>query len=111
MASEDSDQGLSRLAVVHRFRDLRDLDQAGHRQMPARSADPDAPREALEVASLRRMKRVVPKERDHDLQELVASADDEPVQVLLVVVVPPIDRNGADSEELAQLVQPTLRAP
>ena len=29
MVSEDSDQPFSRLAVIHRLRDLRDLDQAG----------------------------------------------------------------------------------
>jgi hypothetical protein len=105
MASEDSDQLLPRLAVVHRLCDLRDLDQAGHREMPARVADLNAACEALEVGPLRGAKRVLPEERDHDLEQLIAGANDEPVQMLLVVVVPSIDRDGADSKEVPQLVK------
>jgi hypothetical protein len=105
MASEDSDQFTSRLAVIHRLRDFCDLDEAGHREVPARAADIDASRKAFEVVPLRRAQRMRPKERDHDIEELVPSAHDESVQVLLVVVVPSVDRDGADSEEVPQLVE------
>jgi len=105
MASEDSDQILSRLAVIRRFCDLCDLDQSRHRKVPPCRADLDAAREAFEVVPLRRTKRVRPKERDHDLEELVARSNDESMQVLLVVVVPSVDRHGTDAEEVPQLVE------
>jgi hypothetical protein len=110
MASEDSDQVLSRLAVIHRLRELRNLDQAGHREMPAGRTDLDAARKALEVVPLRGAQRVIPKERDHDFQQLVPSADDEAMQVLLVVVVTPIDRHATDSKEIPQLREGTQAA-
>ena len=39
MASEDSDQFVPGLAMVHGLRDLRDLDQAGRREMTVRRDD------------------------------------------------------------------------
>src|SRR6266480_7193249 len=105
MASEDSDQVLSRLSVIHRLGDLRDLDEPGHRQVPARVADLDALGESLEVLPLCGTKRVLPKERDDDFKEFVASADDETMQMLLVIVVAAIDRHRAGIEEVAQLLQ------
>ena len=41
MASEDSDQFVPGLAMVHRLRDLRNLDQAGRREMTVRRDDPE----------------------------------------------------------------------
>jgi len=52
MASEDSDQILSGLSMVHAFRDFGDLDQAGCREMPAAAADIQTPDEPFEVAPL-----------------------------------------------------------
>ena len=49
MASEDSDQFMSGLAMVHGLRDLRNLDQAGRREMTVRRDDLEAVRKLLEV--------------------------------------------------------------
>lgn len=50
------------------------------------------------------------EERDDVLTELVPSADDELVQVLLVVVVAPVHVHSAASEELLKLPK-TVGAP
>ncbi len=105
MASEDSDQVLSRLAMVHRLRDFCDLDQAGHREVPAGPADINAPSKALEIMPLSRPQSMRTEERDHDVEQLVPSSNDEPVQVLLVVVVPSVDRDGADAKEVPQIME------
>src|SRR5215211_5282085 len=98
MASEDSDQISSGLAVIHRLRDPCDLDQARHREVPTCCADLNAPRKRLEVVPLRRAKRMLPKERNHDPEEIIASTDDVAIHMLLVVVVAPVDRHSAHAK-------------
>ena len=48
---------------------------------------------------------MLPEERKHDVEQLVPSADDETMQVLLVVVVAAIDRHRANPEEVPQLLE------
>src|SRR5215211_6519884 len=105
MASEDSDQVLPGFLVIHCLSDLRNLDQARHREMPTCGADLDAARKLLEVSPLRCTKRMLPKERDDDVEELVASANNESLQVLSVIVVAPIQRHRANLKEVAQLLE------
>jgi hypothetical protein len=64
MASEDSDQILPGLAVIHRLRDLSDLDQAAHPEMVSSGDHPQARSELLEIVALRGSKRVRAKEWD-----------------------------------------------
>lgn len=52
MASEDSDQVRSGLAAVHLLCDPGDLDHSDVIEVPARSDEPNASREALKVVSL-----------------------------------------------------------
>ena len=57
MVSEDS-QDLGGLPKVHGLRDLRDLDETWHREMPAELHQTDDLGELGEVVSLRRSQRV-----------------------------------------------------
>lgn len=54
MASEDSDQALPGLAVIHRLRDLSDLDQPTRCEMLSRGDHLKARGELLEIVPLRR---------------------------------------------------------
>ena len=91
--------------MVHRLSDLRDFNQAGHGEVPAGLADLETACEALEVMPLCRPQRMRPEERNDELRELVPCTDDEPVQVLLMVVAAPIDRHRANAEEVPELVE------
>ena len=73
--------------------------------MPTALADFHTPNEPLEVVPLCRAKRIRPEERDDHSKEIRPSAHDVAMQVLLVVVEPSIDADGADSEEALHLVQ------
>jgi hypothetical protein len=66
--------------------------------------------ELLEIVTLRGPKRVFAEERDDVLHQLVPPANDELVQVLLVVVVAPVNVDPADSEELLEFAK-TVGAP
>ena len=110
MASEDSDQFSSGLAVVHRLCDLCDLDQAVGRQVAPGGADLDARRELLEVALLRGSKRIRAEERNDHFQEGVPPADVVAPQMLLVVVVSTVEEQPSDTEELTELLEATLTA-
>ncbi len=48
---------------------------------------------------------MIPEERDHDLEEIIAASNDEPIKVLLVVVMPAVDRHGTNAEEIPKLVE------
>jgi hypothetical protein len=105
MASEDSDQVSPGLAVVHRLRDLSDLDKTACREMIASGDHLHACGELLEIVVFRGPQLVFAEERNDVLHELVPPTDDELVQVLLVVVVPPIHVDPARSEELLEFTK------
>jgi hypothetical protein len=105
MASEDSDQILPRLPLIHRLRDLRDFDQAGRCQMPTGLADLKTTNELLEVVPLRCLKRVGLEERGDHVEKINPSTHGVSIQVLLVVVVPSVDVDGAHSEETPELLE------
>ena len=48
---------------------------------------------------------MLPKERDHRLQQLIAPSHDVSVEVLPVVVIPPVENHLSDTEEVTELVQ------
>jgi hypothetical protein len=105
MASEDSDQILSGFAMVHRLRELSDLDQPFSGQMPIRSDYVHAFCELLEVQSLRSPQRMSSKERNDHVGEIVPPADDVLKQVLLVIVVPLVLVDPTHSEEISDLLE------
>ena len=105
MASEDSDQVLSGFSMVHGFSDLSNLDQPSSGQVSTVLAEFDALRELLEIPMLRRAKRVCSEERDDHSEEIFPAAHDVAMQMLLAVVVPPLDADSADSKEALQVVQ------
>ena len=105
MASEDSDQVLPGFSMVHGFSDFSDLNQSPGGQVAAAVAELNAPRELLEILSLRRPKRILPEERDDHPKEIFPSAHYVAMQMLLVVVVPSIDADSADPKEALQVVQ------
>jgi hypothetical protein len=103
MASEDSDQVLPGLLVVHRLRDLGDLNETVDCQMTSRSHDLEAFHESLEVFPLRRSKRMLLEEGHDDLSEVGPSNHGVPMQMLPVVVAPSIHGHASHAEELLQL--------
>src|SRR6266568_2443387 len=70
MASEDSDQVVPGLAMIHRLPDLHDLRETRRREMTPVLHQSDALRELLEVGALRRAKRIPFEERNDRFDEL-----------------------------------------
>ena len=62
MASEDSDEFVTRFLVIHRFGDASDLHETIPRQAPSRLDHIHARREALEVEPFRGTKREISEE-------------------------------------------------
>ena len=104
MASEDS-QRFGGLPEVHRLRDLRDLDETWHREVPAAIHELDDFDELGEVVSLRRSQWVLLKEWDNRVAQVPESRDAVSIQIFPVVVVPTIDGNSSATEELDHLLQ------
>jgi hypothetical protein len=105
MASEDSDEVGPGFPVIHRLRELSDLDQAGTRKVPSRLDYLHAPRERLEVATLRGLERKPPEERNdplHQVRPLVYVVLEE---VLTVVVAAAVEEDPSHSEEASELLQ------
>ena len=61
--------------------------------------------EPLEVLLLRAQHRILPEEWNDPLQEVDPTPNCISIQVLAVVVVPPVREHLADTEELAELMQ------
>ena len=91
--------------MVHGFSNFSNFEQSLGRQMPTAMADFHAPRELLEVALLRSSKRIHSEKRDDHPKEIVSLAHDVTMQVLLVVVVPPVDADSADTKEALYIIQ------
>jgi hypothetical protein len=104
MVSEDS-QSLGWLAVIHRLRDLRDLDDAVHREVPAESHQIDDPSELFEVVSLRGSQWVLLEERDDYVPEVTDPLHAIPIHVLTVIVVPGVSVHLPASEESDEIFQ------
>ena len=105
MASEDSDQVVPGLAMIHRLPDLHDLRETRRREMTPVLHQSDALRELLEVGALRRAKRIPFEERNDRFDELRSIRNDVLPQVLLVVVVPLVDVDPPHSEEALELLE------
>ena len=90
MASEDSDELVTGLLVIHHLGDASDLDKTVPRQVPTRLDHIHARREALEVEPFRGTKREISEEWNYRPHEMVALRYDVLAQVLLVLVVPSV---------------------
>ena len=105
MVSEDSDELVPGFLSVHRLSDLSNLDEPTGRQMTARVDHLDHLYELFEVLLLRSSHRMQSEERNDRLQKIVSSTNDVSVQVLAMVVVPPIRDDLSDTEVLTEIVQ------
>jgi len=105
MASEDSDQVLPGCLPIHRFDDLRNLNQTFDIKMPIIRDQLHAACELLEVTLLRRPKRVVLEERYYRSHKIIASVHDELAQMLSMVVLALVDVDTPHSKEALQLLQ------
>ena len=105
MASEDSDQLVPGFPSVHRLHHFDDLRETAGRLVAPFGHLLDTRSKLLEVEPLGRSKRMLPEERDHPLQQILSTTNDVAVEVLPVVVMPPVDVHLPRSEELTQLVK------
>ena len=105
MASEDSNELVPGLPVVHGLGQPRDLDQSIPRKVSSRDDHIHALRELLEVMLLRGSKRMLAEERNDRLHEIASLGHGVLAQVLLVIVVPPIDEDPAYAKEPVEVFE------
>ena len=105
MASEDSDQLVSGFAAVHGSDDFHDRREALIAEMLVVLHAFDAGRELLEVLALGGSQWILPKERDHHVEEILSPAHHVSVERLAMVIAAAVDHHRADTEEVPQLVQ------
>ncbi len=73
--------------MIHRLRDLYDLEQPGRRQMPTFVDNRERRNELVEVIALGRQKRMHHEERNDDVVQLVSALYAVLPEVFLVIVV------------------------
>ena len=105
MVSEDSDEVVSGLAVVHRLCYLRDLDEPLSGHMSTGVDDLHAPRELLEIALFGRPQWILTEERDDPLHEVCSTTNVVLAEMLLVVVVSLVDVDLTHPEEPPKLFE------
>jgi hypothetical protein len=105
MVSEDSDELVSGFTPVHRLHDLGDLRKTLASPVMTVGHPLDTRSELLEVESFGCSQRMLPEERDDPLEQILPATNRVAVQVLPVVVRPPVDVHLPHSKELAQLLE------
>ncbi len=105
VVSEDSDNFGSRLFVIHGFSDFDDVDQPTVGEMNTRLNQPYTFRKLQEVALLGSSQRILLKERNYGFHQIAPRSNAVPIHMLLVVVVSPIDIDGANTKELHEQVE------
>jgi hypothetical protein len=105
VVSEDSDNFGARLFVIHGFGDLDDLDQPTVREMNTRLNQPYTFCKLQEVALLGSSQRILVEERNDCFQQILPRSNTVPIHMFFVVVVSPIDIDGANSKELHEQVE------
>jgi len=105
MVSEDSDQLRPGLTTVHRLDDLHDLQQTRVGKMATAGDELDACGELVEVLSLRSSQRMLPEERNHRLEQILAPSHHVSVQILPVIVVATIGSDMPDSKEFREIME------
>src|SRR5437868_5538434 len=99
MASEDSDQLMPGLLAIHRLNDFRYVRKTLVGLVGAFVDEVDAAGELLEIPLLRGVHPMLREERNDLLDQVRPSSHDIAIQVLLVIVVPPIRENASHTEE------------
>jgi hypothetical protein len=105
MASEDSDELVPGFTSIHRLRYLRDLRQTIESQVVTARNRVDTESELLEVESFRSPQRMPLEERNYRLLKIRPATNNVAVQVLAVVVIPPVRKYLPDSKELTELME------
>ena len=105
MVSEDSDQLGSGLLMVHGCDDLDEIGKAGPRKVSAMLHLFDAIGELVEVRSLSRSQWILPEEGDNHPAQVRALSYHEPMKRLVVIVIPRIGIDGANSEVRLQRLE------
>jgi hypothetical protein len=105
VVSEDSDNFSAWLFVIHGLGDLDDLDQPTVGEMNTRPNQPYTFRELQEVTLLGGSQRIPIKERNYGFHQIIPCSDTVPIHMLFVVVVSPIDIDGANTKELHEQVE------
>ena len=98
VVSEDSDHFRTRLAVIHGFCDLGNLDHPLMREMNIELHETNTLSELDEVKLLRSSQRVFFEERDDYFDQIVSSSNTESIQVIFVVVMTAVSINLTDSK-------------
>ena len=104
MVSEDS-QDLRWFSMIHRLRDLRNLNDARHRKVPTEFHQLNDLYELLEVLLLRSSQRVLPEEWNDRLSKVADPLHAIPIHVFSVIVAPAVSVHLAASEEFHELFQ------
>ena len=91
--------------MIHRFRHLGDLDQPLTSVMPIGCDDVHTAYEGLEVPPLGRPERVLFEERNDPLQQIDARTHAVLELMLMMVVLPPIEEDAADTKEARELLE------
>ena len=105
MASEDSDELVPGLPMIHRLRDRRDLDKTLASPMSISGDDLHTPRERLEIVALGCSQRMLLEERDYRLQQVPSASNGVLAEVLPMVVVSTVDVDTPDAEEALKLLE------
>ena len=105
MVSEDSDQLMPGLAMIHRLSDLGDLDQTLSSPMSTSTDHLHAQRELLEVTLFRCAKPMLAEERNDRFHQSRTRVDDVLAQMLAVVVMPLVHVEPSHAEEALELLQ------
>jgi len=91
--------------MVHRLRDVCDLDQAVHREMATLDHQPHDAGKPAELIAFCRSQRVRLEKRNDVTDKIIKGPDVVAVQVFPMVVVAAITADTATPEERPQLVQ------
>ena len=105
MVSEDSDELVPGFSSIHRLRYLCDLGQTVEGPVVTARDEIDTESKLLKVESLGSPQRRPLEERNHRLEKIRAATNNVAVQMLPVVVIPPVRKHLPHSKELTELVE------
>jgi hypothetical protein len=105
MVSEDSDQLVSGLPPVHRLSNTNNLEKSRRREVASTFHELHTRGEFLEVRLLSRPQRMLAKERNDPFHQCRSTGNDVLAQVLLVVVMTPIDDQASTPEKLLESLE------
>jgi hypothetical protein len=105
MVSEDSDELVPGFTPIHRLRYLCDLSQTIECPVVTTRDEIETESELLEVESLGSPQRMPLEERNHRFEKVRAATHDIAVQMLPVVVIPPVRKHLPHSKKLTEFME------